>query len=135
LIEVMDNRDGTLSVFGTVLDHAAAESYGRKTDSPLHLASLSRELAANDWQERVAPADGKDHRRGRVEDRNVELLLRAPAWLRNGGGSSSGVGSAHGGGTGVDLPQTGAPESLAALGLLAAVGGAVALRRRSALDD
>ncbi len=45
---------------------------------PLELASLSRELAANDWQERGVPAAGQDGRRGRLEDRNVELLLPAP---------------------------------------------------------
>jgi metallophosphoesterase (TIGR03767 family) len=123
-IEIADNRDGTLSVFGTVLDHAAAESYGRKTDSALHLASLARELAANDWQERVAPSNGQDHRRGRLEDRNVELLVKAPAWIKHVLGQTSAPGS------GAQLPTTGAPESLAALGLLAAVGGAVALRRR-----
>ncbi|MDX6272951.1 MAG: hypothetical protein QOJ92_161 [Frankiales bacterium] len=134
-LEIADNRDGTLSVFGTILEHAAAESYGRKTDSALHLASLSRELAANDWQERVAPADGKDHRRGRAEDRNVELVLRAPAWLRSGAGSSHGGGSAEGGGTGGGLAKTGAPGSLAGLGLLAAVGGAVAMRRRTGVED
>jgi hypothetical protein len=36
------------------------------------LASLSREIAANDWQER------SDRRRGDIGDRNVELLVPAP---------------------------------------------------------
>ena len=45
------------------------------------LAALSRELAANDWQERT------DARRGGIEDRNVELLLPAPFVI--GGGSVS----------------------------------------------
>jgi metallophosphoesterase (TIGR03767 family) len=129
VVEIADNQDGTLSIFGTVVDHAAAESYGRRTDSALHLASLSRELAANDWQERVAPVDGLDHRRGRLEDRNVELLVRAPAWVRPATRRPSGGTSG-----GATLPTTGAPESLAALGLLAAVGGAVALRRRQPID-
>ena len=39
---------------------------------PCSLAALSRELAANDWQDRT------DARRGSVEDRNVELLVPAP---------------------------------------------------------
>ena len=75
LIELLNNGDGTLSVFGTVIDAAAPLSYGGKLDNSASLASLARELAANDWQERT------DARRGKVEDRNVELLLPAPAWL------------------------------------------------------
>ena len=50
-------------------------------DSPQALAALSRELAVNDWQERPAApgaAGQPDGRRGKVEDRNVELLVRAP---------------------------------------------------------
>ncbi len=72
LVELVDNRDGTLSVFGTLLDADAPLSYGGRLDSPRALASLARELAANDWQER------NDVRRGLIEDRNVELLVRAP---------------------------------------------------------
>ncbi len=75
LIELLNNGDGTLSVFGTILDAAAPLQYGGKLDSSASLASLARELSANDWQERT------DARRGKVEDRNVELLLPAPAWL------------------------------------------------------
>ena len=134
-IEIADNRDGTLSIFGTILDHAAAESYGRKTDSALHLASLSRELAANDWQERVAPVDGKDHRRGRVEDRNVELLVGAPAWLRKTTPTTGGTHTGSGSGSVPTLPNTGAAESLAALGFAAAVGGVIALRRREPTSE
>ena len=92
LIEIADNRDGTLSIFGTIIDGASNESYGRRTDTPTQLASLSRELGANDWQDRfyvpalnTPPADG---RRGRVEDRNVELLVAAP-FTQPGSGTSS----------------------------------------------
>jgi len=45
---------------------------GGSLSGPLALASLSRELSANDWQDRT------DARRGDVEDRNVELVLPAP---------------------------------------------------------
>ena len=76
-IELVDNRDGTLSLFCTMVDHAGPTSYGAHPASPLELAALSRELGANDWQEGASPA-GTDGRRGRVEDRNVELLLPAP---------------------------------------------------------
>ena len=55
LVEVADNRDGTRSVFATMLDHAAPPAYGGRLDDPLSLAALGRELAVNDWQER----DGK----------------------------------------------------------------------------
>jgi len=70
-VEVVDNGDGTLSIFGTIVDHAGPASSG-STSGALALASLSRELAANDWQDRT------DDRRGGIEDRNVELLVPAP---------------------------------------------------------
>jgi metallophosphoesterase (TIGR03767 family) len=72
VVEVVDNRDGTLSIFGTILDHAAPVSHGRSLAGPLSLASLSREIAANDWQDRT------DVRRGTLEDRNVELVMPKP---------------------------------------------------------
>jgi metallophosphoesterase (TIGR03767 family) len=72
LLELVDNRDGTLSVFGTLLDPDAPLSYGGRLDSTSALASLCRELAAND------PQDRTDDRRGLREDRNVELLVAAP---------------------------------------------------------
>jgi metallophosphoesterase (TIGR03767 family) len=79
-VEVVDNGDGTLSVLATVLDHAAPPSVAIRRDgdySPAELASLSRELSANDarW---VDPFDLL----GRAEDRNVELVVRAPFPLR-----------------------------------------------------
>lgn len=76
LVEVVDNRDGTLSIFATMLDHSGPAAYGGRTGDPLVLAGLSRELAANDWQLRDSDL------RGDVEDRNVELLVAAPAALR-----------------------------------------------------
>ena len=76
LVEVADNRDGTLSVFATMLDHAGPAAYGGRLGDPVALAGLARELAANDWQER------DDDRRGAREARNVELLVAVPAHLR-----------------------------------------------------
>jgi metallophosphoesterase (TIGR03767 family) len=76
LIEVVDNRDGTLSLFATMLDHLGPASSAGRTDAPLPLAGLARELSANDWQERDT------HREGVPEARNVELLVAAPAFLR-----------------------------------------------------
>ncbi len=72
LIEVVDNRDGTVSIFATTLDHAAAPTWTEGDFSQAGLASLSRELSANDWVETPAM------RLGSPLDRNVELLLKAP---------------------------------------------------------
>jgi metallophosphoesterase (TIGR03767 family) len=76
LVEVVDNRDGTLSVFGTIVDSAGPDR-PRGIGDPLQLASWSRELAANDWQER-AVTPGSDGRRGSAADRNVELVVARP---------------------------------------------------------
>lgn len=86
LVELVDNGDRTLSVFGTIIDHAAPAAAPSQSphpdspslDSPLALASLSRELGLNDWQSRTRPIPGADGRRGTLADRNVELLLPAP---------------------------------------------------------
>ena len=72
IVELVDNRDGTLSVFGTIVDHAGPVSVPRRRLDGLGMASLSRELSANDWQDRT------DDRRGGIEDRNVELVVSAP---------------------------------------------------------
>lgn len=71
VVELVDNRDGTLSLFTTVLDHASHASPGTATTSTA-LAARSRELAANDW------AETPGMRRGSPLDRNTELLLPAP---------------------------------------------------------
>jgi metallophosphoesterase (TIGR03767 family) len=78
LLEVMDNRDGTLSIFGTLIDHgaplaapppgAAAAGFDAST-----LAALGREFAYNDPQ--VGIERGGE---GRPQDRNVELLVADP---------------------------------------------------------
>ena len=75
LIELMDNRDGTLSIFGTLIDHGAtlatpAPGTPAGGFAPDALAALAREFAYNDPQ--VGVEDGAE---GRPQDRNVELLL------------------------------------------------------------
>jgi hypothetical protein len=72
LIEIVDNADGTLSIFTTMVDHAGPASYGGLLDGPKRLAGLARELAANDWHERT------NDRRGDLGARNVELLVADP---------------------------------------------------------
>ena len=73
LLEVVDNRDGTLSIFTTTLDHASRRGSGvRATSRRTGWPSLSRELASNDWIANPLM------RLGSPLDRNVELLLPAP---------------------------------------------------------
>ncbi|SIT75555.1 TIGR03767 family metallophosphoesterase [Microbacterium sp. RU33B] len=71
VVEIVDNRDGSLSIFTTVLDHASPAVPG-SSGSSIDLAARARELAANDW------AESPSMRRGSPLDRNTELLLRAP---------------------------------------------------------
>jgi hypothetical protein len=77
LLEIMDNHDGTLSLFGTVIDHSAATA----TPAPgtpaaglnvAQMASLNREFAYND------PQKGGGSGEGSAQDRNVELMLPDP---------------------------------------------------------
>jgi metallophosphoesterase (TIGR03767 family) len=76
VIDVMDNKDGTLSIFTTTLDHdspSAAPSSGTDAAgfSVAELASVARALTYNDPQE----GPGKE---GAPADRNAELLIRDP---------------------------------------------------------
>lgn len=72
LIELLDNTDGTLSIFTTMIDHAGPAAYGGVTTNPVALSGLARELAANDPQQRGAGLQGA------TADRNVELLVKKP---------------------------------------------------------
>jgi len=76
LVEVFDNGDGTLSITCTMIDHAAPAVPGG-SDPVLNLASVHRELAANDFQFGFASKGP-----GTVQDRNVELVIRAPFRVR-----------------------------------------------------
>ncbi len=82
LLEIVGNRDGTLSIFGTVVDQAAPVKAPRPTDadelSGRELASLSRRLAANDPQRDSVTEGGGT---GTFKDRNVELLIKDPRRL------------------------------------------------------
>ncbi len=77
LLEVFDNHDGTLSIFGTILDHvgqAAAPVAGTSaTGMDLNdLASVGRTMSFNDLQSGAPLGEGE------AKDRNVELLLEDP---------------------------------------------------------
>ena len=123
IVEIVDNGDATLSVFATLIEHAAPPAVAPGSTDPVALASVSRELAHNDPQERAA------NRLGPPEARNVELLLRAPFDLGSLTGRAPGVGTTTTlPGSGV-LPSTGlVSPGIAVAG--AAVAGALALRRR-----
>ncbi len=72
MIEIVDNRDGTLSLFTLAVDHAADPQVAKGDLSQKNLASISRELAANPWFWDAAALLGTP------EDRNTELLVKAP---------------------------------------------------------
>ncbi|HEV7885962.1 MAG TPA: TIGR03767 family metallophosphoesterase [Acidimicrobiales bacterium] len=125
LIELVDNRDGTLSIFGTLLEHMGPAAAVVGATDVLGLAAISRELGANDFQWDAAAALGG------AGDRNVELVMAHPFSGSGsaGGSSTSGGADADGAGRG-GLPATGW-DSTGPLAVGAAlVGGALALRRR-----
>src|SRR5690606_34491881 len=49
VVDICDNRDGTMSIFAIVLDHASPAQWTNGDFSQVGIASLSRELASNDW--------------------------------------------------------------------------------------
>jgi metallophosphoesterase (TIGR03767 family) len=79
VLDIVDNGDKTISIYGTIVDHAAPPNPGGSaaTDSVTRLASISRELSFND-PHAAASEDGEGGARGSREDRNVELVVRDP---------------------------------------------------------
>jgi metallophosphoesterase (TIGR03767 family) len=86
IIDLDDNRDGTVSITTRVIEHAALprpgkriRSRGRRLSSKevSRLASIARELSFNDPQAENGE-DGFPDRRGKPLDRNVELLVPKP---------------------------------------------------------
>jgi metallophosphoesterase (TIGR03767 family) len=75
LIEVMDNADGTLSIFGTLLDHSGSYEVPAPGNAAAfssdQLAALSRSFSFNDPQTTLGAT-------GLAPDRNVELLVDDP---------------------------------------------------------
>lgn len=76
LIEIVNNRDGTTSIFSTVIDHGGPIRFDGDLESPTSLAALSREVSLNDWQVDT------DSKIGAADDRNVELLVATPPALQ-----------------------------------------------------
>ena len=130
IVEILDNRDGTISIFGTIIEHAAPAATTVGATDVLGLAAISRELSANDFQLDLAAALGT------LDDRNVELLMKAPAGARilvpsqAGGSSATGTVSVAGEETSRDLPSTGWSASGPLAVGATMLGAAVALRRR-----
>lgn len=77
IVELADNQDGTMSIFCTMIEHAAPASAAYDDFSVAGLASISRELSANDPQSDLVG------RLGQPKDLNVELVLPAPFDLRD----------------------------------------------------
>ncbi|MFN8161917.1 MAG: metallophosphoesterase [Solirubrobacterales bacterium] len=82
LLQLFDNRDGTLSLFGTVVDHAgsaAAPPSGPAGSFGVdQLASLGRTLAYNDPDSGARRCSPDPCGEGAAKDRNVELLISDP---------------------------------------------------------
>ncbi|MGK2931415.1 MAG: CARDB domain-containing protein, partial [Solirubrobacterales bacterium] len=84
LLQIFDNKDGNLSIFGTLIDHAApvpaaAPGTNGNTLSPAQLASTGRTIGYNDNQNGGEACGSIDPcGAGTVTDRNVELLIRDP---------------------------------------------------------
>lgn len=70
IIEVADNLDGTISLFTPLIEADSPYTANPDDLSPTGLASLYRELSANDLH--------AEDRLGRPTDRNCELLLADP---------------------------------------------------------
>jgi 3',5'-cyclic AMP phosphodiesterase CpdA len=83
LLQVFDNRDGTLSIFGTIVDHASeatapAAGTDASTLTPGDLASIGRTLSYNDAQTGGRACAPLPCGEGGPDDRNVELLVDDP---------------------------------------------------------
>ena len=159
LLEIMDNKDGTLSIFGTMLDFSApvetpAPGTSAAAFSREQLAAIGRTITYNDPQ--VGPGTtAQPGPEGRGQDRNVELLIGDPRTAattqaqptgdddptssnpsgsdddNDGNREDNSSGGVAGTDSG-DLPFTGYPlVALFVLGLLLATGGLLARRRAS----
>jgi uncharacterized repeat protein (TIGR01451 family) len=77
LVDVMDNRDGTLSIFGTVLDHASPATAPPPGNASgfiaRQLASIGRTFGFNDPQGGPPSGEGDP-----LLDQNVEMVLDDP---------------------------------------------------------
>jgi len=84
IFEMVAGRN-SISIFTTVIDLEAPVAPTSDLSTPIGLASLARELAANDMAERGTdrdhPSPSLEQRRGDTTDRNAELRVPAPFQL------------------------------------------------------
>ncbi|MBN8868844.1 MAG: metallophosphoesterase [Solirubrobacterales bacterium] len=83
LVQIFDDRDGNLSIFGTVIDQAAgvdapADGTSAANMSTDDLASLSRVIGYNENQTGAEACGSIKCGEGTPGDRNVELLIKDP---------------------------------------------------------
>ena len=94
LVELFDNVDGTLSLFGTILDqagNATAPPPGPAASFSVDdLASVGRTIAYNDTQTGARACSPDPCGEGAAEDRNVELLIDDPRRSAGGAGVATG---------------------------------------------
>lgn len=130
ILELVDNRDGTLSIFTTLIDHAGGPDTAVGAYDLLGVAGIAREVAYND------PQAGLANKIGEPTDLNTELLVTAPFDLRGTGRADAGRRSrgepARQQG-GPALPATGAGLGVAAAAT--ALAGTVAWRERGRRSD
>ena len=110
LVEVIDNHDGTLSIFATMVDHA--------DDG---VTSFARELTGND------PHAGFSRGTGKPEDRNVELVVAHPFPSEVGKPPPAPA---------MRIPESGIPVNMTLGGAMALVGAKklFSFREREAAD-
>lgn len=124
IVEIVDNLDGTLSIFGTLIDHAGPATAPAGSTAVLDLAAIARELSFNDPQANVAGAVGE------AGDRNVELLITRPfERTPSGGGPGTGTTTDPDPGAVPTTPVTGSGRVPLVAGA-AAIAAAAALRMR-----
>jgi len=135
IVEIVDNGDDTLSIFTTMIEHAAPATADYADLSATGLAAISRELSANN-----SPEDITRHV-GDVDSLNCELTLPAPFPLRTLHGldpaateEPAAAEAPRRSATGDNGGSVALPIGIGAAAL-AAVGGAVALRRRGGTPD
>jgi metallophosphoesterase (TIGR03767 family) len=131
IVEIADNGDGTLSIFGTLIDHDAPAVVAYDARDPMALASLSRELSWND------PQAGLPSALGTPGDRNVELVLTRPFAPVVDGGPPGGGATPAPVPTPAPAPAPALPATGGGAGLLvgaAAIGAAAVAARRDRGD-
>ncbi len=90
LLEFFDNDDGTLSIFGTIVDHASPATAPGPGPAggftPAEMASVGRTISYNDTQAGGRACDGAACGEGEADARNVELLVSDPRRSAGGAG-------------------------------------------------